>query len=100
MRNRRLEELRDRITSQVFGHWWVHRTARTPQAAPHLHSALGAAGRARGQLAQRWLPEAQLRVEARREVLWRVIPAGKGGIGLPGCLLLLLRNADGEVRRA
>ena len=38
----RLGQMRDRITSQVLGHWWGHRTAGT--AVPHLDAALAAAG--------------------------------------------------------
>src|SRR5262245_46037239 len=53
---RRLEHVRDRITSQVFGHWWGSQVAGTSEAVPHLRAALGAVAQVRGRLVGRLLP--------------------------------------------
>jgi hypothetical protein len=56
MSRERLEQMRDRITSQVFGHLWGHCLAGIAEVAPHLDAALMATWQVNGRLAQEMLP--------------------------------------------
>src|SRR4051794_11152565 len=87
MSQARLEQARDRITSQVFGTWWRHRTAGTGQAVPHLDAALAAVAQAEGRLLQGVIRLGENHVA--------LAPSrGTGPLKLSQCLASLLATLD------
>jgi hypothetical protein len=101
MSRKQLERMRDRITSQVFGHWWVHCIARTQEAVQHLDGALAAAGVVNGRLVKEMLPRDgevvcdSLEYRVKVGVGWLPVETGR----LAWCLGELLLSQNSEVRR-
>jgi hypothetical protein len=100
MSRERLEQMRDRITSQVFGYWWGHRLVRTEKAEPHLDRALAAAWLGKGRLTQEMLPRAEQVPWGGNSVgvLHRAVRLQGGSVMLLQCLTKLLRDPEGSVR--
>jgi hypothetical protein len=101
MSRKQLGPMRDRITSQVFGHWWGHRLAWTEEAVPHLDAALTAVGLVKGRLVKEMQPrdgEVFCNMEGKRVHVglgWLPVETGR----LTWCLGELLVNQNSDVRR-
>jgi hypothetical protein len=94
MSRERLEQMRDRIIGQVFGHWWVHCMAGTQEAVPHLDGALAAAGVVQGRLVQAMLPgDGQVPCDSGGlRTLRSVVNRQGGSVLLSQCLAELFRD--------
>src|SRR5688572_271542 len=101
MNREKLHQLRDRITSQVFGVWGDHALSDTGEVVPHLRAALPALGRVNGRIRQGMVGRAAGAAKpGNKDLLRDVTPPGDRGVPIKECLDQLVRRGVYEVRAA